>query len=171
MAKVYLARFRERLSWVPAPGERISLVDIGNHCRGTIFLDGSDLCTPALEAALDEVARGYTGFAFGRFDLRAESAEALRAGRGFKIMEVNGVTSECTHIYDPKHHAFHGWRTLCAQWRLAFQIGAAQAKRGARVSLRCRSFSRCCATTSPRAKRNARRDSIPYLRLVKKFAG
>jgi pimeloyl-ACP methyl ester carboxylesterase/membrane protein DedA with SNARE-associated domain len=133
MAKVYLARFRERLSWVPAQGERISLVDIGNHCRGTIFLDGSDLCTPALEAALDEVARGYTGFAFGRFDLRAESAEALRAGRGFKIMEVNGVTSECTHIYDPKHHAFHGWRTLCAQWRLAFQIGAAQAKRGARV--------------------------------------
>ncbi len=133
MAKVYLARFRERLSWVPAVGERISLVDIGNHCRGTIFLDGTDLRTPALEAALDEVARGYAGFTFGRFDLRAESVEALRAGRGFKIMEVNGVTSETTHIYDPKHNAIYGWRTLCAQWRLAFDIGAAQVQRGARV--------------------------------------
>lgn len=133
MAKVYLARFRERLSWVPAAGERISLVDIGNHCRGTIFLDGSDLRTPALEAALDRVVDGYPGFAFGRFDLRAESVEALRAGHGFKIMELNGVTSETTHIYDPKHNAVYGWRTLCAQWRLAFEIGAAQAKRGARV--------------------------------------
>jgi membrane protein DedA with SNARE-associated domain/pimeloyl-ACP methyl ester carboxylesterase len=133
MAKVYLARFRERLSWVPAPGERIPLVDIGNHCRGTIFLDGGELNTPALAAALDRVARPFAGFAFGRFDLRAESEEALAQGRAFKIMELNGVTSECTHIYDPKHSAGYGWRTLFAQWRLAFEIGAAQAKQGARV--------------------------------------
>ena len=132
-ARVYLARFRERLSWVPPAGHPIPLVDIGNHCRGTIFLDGADLRSPELEAALDKLVQGNGGFSFGRFDLRAESADALRAGRDFKIMEVNGVTSEATHIYDPKHHALYGWRVLCAQWRLAFAIGAAHARRGTRV--------------------------------------
>lgn len=133
MARVYLARFRDRLSWVPAAGERIPLVDVGNHCRGTIFRDGADVGTPALTAALDRVAKAHPGFAFGRFDLRVSSEADLRAGRGFKIIELNGVASEATHIYDPRHNALRGWKTLCAQWRLAFEIGAAQAKRGARV--------------------------------------
>lgn len=133
MARVYLARFRDRLSWVPAAGERIPLVDVGNHCRGTIFRDGSEVGTPALTAALDRAARAHPGFAFGRFDLRVSSESDLRAGQGFKIIELNGVASEATHIYDPRYGAWHGWRTLCAQWRLAFEIGAAQAKRGARV--------------------------------------
>ena len=50
------------------------------------------------ERVIDEVAATYDGFFFGRFDLRVGSVEALARGDGFKVIELNGVTSEATHI-------------------------------------------------------------------------
>jgi hypothetical protein len=65
--------------------------------------------------------------------VRAESEEALRAGR-FTILELNGVTAEPAHVYDPRHSVLVGWRALLAQWALAYEIGAENRARGARVS-------------------------------------
>ena len=45
------------------------------------------------------------------------------AGRNIKIVELNGVTSEATHIYDPKLSLVDAYRVLFAQWRIAFEIG------------------------------------------------
>jgi hypothetical protein len=60
----------------------------------------------------------------------------VQAGRGFRIVELNGATSEATHIYDPKHNAIAGpllaWRTLFEQWSLMFAIGAANRAAGHR---------------------------------------
>ncbi len=39
------------------------------------------------------------GLDFGRFDLRYASDEDLKAGRGFKIIELNGTMSESTNLY------------------------------------------------------------------------
>ena len=89
--------------------------------------------TPALEHAIDAIAARFAGFYFGRFDLRVPSREALRRGEGIAILELNGVTSEVTHIYDPAVSLIEAYRALCAQWRLAFEIGAENASRGARV--------------------------------------
>ena len=49
------------------------LVEVGSHCRGAIFLDASDLLTPALEDAVERVSRPHPGFHLGRYDVRAES--------------------------------------------------------------------------------------------------
>ena len=54
-------------------------------------------------------------------------------GEDITILELNGVTSEVTHIYDPAVSLIEAYRALCAQWRLAFEIGAENASRGARV--------------------------------------
>ncbi len=132
MARFFLRQFAGRLNEVPAVGEPVALSELGTHCRGALFLDGGDQVTPELTAAVDAVSRRYDGFHFGRYDLRAESVEAMRAGR-FKVIELNGVTSEATSMYDPRHPVWHGWRTLCRQWRLAFEIGAANRRAGARV--------------------------------------
>lgn len=121
LAEVYLHRNRERLWEVPGAGERRCLVDLGNHCQGSIFLDGSHLLTPELERAIDEVSRGYRGFYFGRYDVRTQSVEDFQAGR-FKVIELNGATSEATHIYDPKYSVFEAWRILRAQWRILFEV-------------------------------------------------
>jgi membrane protein DedA with SNARE-associated domain len=134
MAPTYLEHNAERLETVPAAGERVRLVEIGNHCRGAVFRDGRDLETPALARRIDAIARSFPGFHFGRFDVRAPSEEDFRQGRGIQVLEINGVTSEATHIYAPGASLLTAYRTLFAQWRLAFEIGAANAARGARVT-------------------------------------
>jgi len=131
MAPFYLEANTARLDLVPAAGEAIQLVEIGNHCRGTVFLDGREHATEALRDEIERIALAFPGFHFGRFDLRTPSAEDLRAGRNLTILELNGVTSEATHIYEPGASLFAAWRTLFEQWRLAFEIGAANLERGA----------------------------------------
>ena len=131
MARFHLTRLADRLSHIPAAGEVIALAETGNHCRGAEFRDGGTLATAALSAAIDEIGRAVEGFYFGRFDVRAESVEALIAGRGFRILELNGVASEATEIYDPEYGAWRAWMKLCEQWRLAYAIGGLNRERGA----------------------------------------
>lgn len=90
-----------------------------------MFLNGGWVLTQALEDHFDAIARGFDGFYFGRFDVRLDGdVEAFRAGHGFKIIELNGVTSEATHIYHPGTPLIRAYRVLMAQWRIAFEIGA-----------------------------------------------
>lgn len=132
MAAYYLEANFDRLDQIPAVGQRVQLVEIGNHCRGTVFLDGREHRTPALEAAIERLARQFEGFYFGRFDLRVPTVEHFRAGTGLTILELNGVTSEATHIYAPGASLIAAYRTLFEQWRIAFEIGAANAASGAK---------------------------------------
>jgi hypothetical protein len=133
MARFHLRQHAEHLHQVPADAQVVGLGDCGSHCRGARFSDGSALLTPILERAIDDIARRFSGFYFGRFDLRVPSRDALMRGEGITILELNGVTSEVTHIYDPRVSLIEAYRALFAQWRLAFEIGAENAGRGARV--------------------------------------
>jgi len=132
MAPRFLARFAARLGEIPAAGESVRLVDVGTHSQGALFLDAAEQVTPELEAAVERLSRALPGFFFGRYDVRVASRDALRAGRGLRVVELNGLTAEATHIYDPRHGLVHAYRVLFAQWRLAFEIAAANRARGAR---------------------------------------
>lgn len=132
MARFFLTKFADRLDEVPGAGETVPLSELGTHCRGALFLDGGHLKTPALTAAIEAISRTCAGFHFGRYDVRAASVAAFQAGEG-RVIELNGVTSEATNMYDPRHSVWFGWATLCRQWRLAFAIGAENRRRGARV--------------------------------------
>lgn len=132
MAPVYFDAQRDRLWSVPEKGERVQLIEIGTHCRGCIFLDGHEIKTAALEAAIDRVARGFDGFYFGRFDIRTPSLADFKEGKNFKVVELNGVTSEATHIYDPGNSLLTAYGVLFQQWRFAFEIGAQNRKQGIR---------------------------------------
>ncbi|MBL8880655.1 MAG: hypothetical protein JNG88_16200, partial [Phycisphaerales bacterium] len=133
-AATFLARHSARRDHVFARGERFALAVAGNHCQGTEFRDGSHLITPALRERIDNIARRYDGFFFGRFDIRYHDAELLRAGQGFAIIELNGVTSESTNIYDPAWSLLRAYRVLFGQWRILFEIGARNRAAGHRVS-------------------------------------
>lgn len=133
MAHFYLKQLRERLFEVPADGEKVQLVDLGTHCRGAAFYDGAWLKTPELEAEMDRISQCYKGFYFGRYDIRTTSVEDFKKGRNYKVLELNGVSSEATSIYDPVHTVFTAWRTLMRQWRIAFEIGAENRARGVAV--------------------------------------
>ena len=131
LERIHCRAHRERLRDIPAEGQAVQLVEIGSHCRGAVFVDAINLLTPEMEAAFDDVARAFPGFHFGRFDVRTPDLTDFRQGRNFKIVELNGVTSEATHIYDPRNGLRAAWGVLFEQWRLAFEIGAANIRRGA----------------------------------------
>ncbi len=141
-AAVFLERWAAQRRRVLAPGETLRLAEAGNHCQGTLFRDGADLITPALEARIDAIARRFAlrdpgraelgGLDIGRFDVRYESDEALREGRGFAILELNGTTGESTNIYDPGRSALWAYGVLARQWSLMYELGARRRAMGTR---------------------------------------
>jgi hypothetical protein len=122
---LYLPRLARRLDSVPRQGERVRLVFVGNHCKGSIFQDGTRLATAALTEALERIARSMPHFHFGRIDVRFESLPALLRGEGFRIIEINGAGSEATHIWDPATSLWQAWRAQFFHYAAAFRIGAA----------------------------------------------
>ncbi len=136
IAASYFKRNEGRLQDVPVLGEKVQLVEIGAHSKGTIFLDGGWLRSEQLGTTINQLSSEIAGFYFGRYDIRSESFEELRAGN-FKIIELNGVTSESTNIYDPRYSLIDAYKILFAQWKLAFEIGRENAVGGAsRTSVR-----------------------------------
>jgi hypothetical protein len=133
-AGTFLARHRQQLDRILAPGEMLQLARAGNHCQGTMFCDGSHLITPQLESAIDCVAQSGEGLFFGRFDVRYSDVIAFQAGEDFAVVEFNGVTSESTNLYDPRRSIFWAYRTLFRQWSLLFEVGATGRHRGYGVS-------------------------------------
>ncbi len=131
LAEKYLERNAERLETIPEKSEEVQIIDIGTHSRGAIFLDGNWMKTDVLETKIDEISRGFEGLYFGRFDIRVKSFEEFSRAENFKIVELNGVTSEATNIYDPKNSLFEAYKVLFKQWKIAFEIGAENRQRGA----------------------------------------
>ena len=129
MARFLLDKHAARLYEVPPAGQVVPLVDLGTHCRGAAFFDGSALGTEALEAEVDLISRRFPGFWFGRYDVRAGSVAELGAGR-FTVIELNGATSEATSIYDPGNGLLAAYRTLARQWRILFEIGSRNRRAG-----------------------------------------
>ena len=130
IAHVYRREHPEAATRIPAAGEQVELTEVGAHSRGTIFLDANDLHTPELEQAMNTICTAYDGFDFGRLDVRVPSAEALRRGEGLRVLEVNGVTSEATHMYDRRYGFFAAHTILRRQWELAFDLAAEQIRSG-----------------------------------------
>ncbi len=123
--------YADLLDSVPAKGEKVSLGAVGNHCKGTRFINGNHLIDDQLVRTFDEISRQIPGFNYGRFDIRCASFESLRLGEKFKILEVNGVCSEPTHIYDPDHISYFGaLKAILKHWSLVQKIGSANHRRG-----------------------------------------
>lgn len=133
LAETYARLSKRPVSDVPVFGERVQLVEIGSHCRGAIFLNGAHLWTARLEEEIDRIARAHEGFYFGRFDLRAPTVEDFRMGRGLQVIELNGVSAEATHIYDPAVSIWEAYRVMFRHWRTAFAIGRRNVELGARA--------------------------------------
>jgi hypothetical protein len=128
--QLYLARLAGRLDRVPAPGEAVRLVFVGNHCKGSIFEDGTALATPALTEAIDRLTKLMPDFFFGRIDVRFASIAQLRRGQGLRVIEINGAGSEATHIWDRRTRLLDAWGAQFFHYGAAFRIGAANRKRG-----------------------------------------
>ncbi len=130
MAPFFIKKHAGKLFDVLPPKTSLVLAEIGTHSRGCLFLDGTRLATPELTAAIDRISQAYPGFYFGRYDVRVPSVQHLQRGEGIRVIELNGITSEATSIYDPRNSLFEAYRILFRQWDLASEIARQNRKSG-----------------------------------------
>ena len=122
---------KELLNTIPAKGNRIPLGVIGNHSKGTHFINGNKHIDEQLVKTFDQITSQIDGLYYGRYDLKCSSLEALKEGKDIVIIEINGVCSEPTHIYDSqKTSYFRALRDILKHWNIIYKISKANRKRG-----------------------------------------
>lgn len=134
MARHFLKHFGLHLGDIPAAGEKVILTELGTHCLGAVFEDARDLITTELVKTLDEVGLAYEGFHFGRYDIRVPDENCLQEGQGLVILELNGVTGEPAHIYQPDYPLIRGLRDLRQHYQLAGAIGRQNIEQGEKTT-------------------------------------
>lgn len=124
--------YKEKLNAILNKGETINLVPYGNHCRGTKFVDASHEITAEMTESFNRICNQINGFHFGRMDIMYQSYEDLAKGKNFQIVEINGAISEPTHMYDPKHSLWFGWKELTRHFHYMYLISKNNHKNGAK---------------------------------------
>ena len=120
--KYYLGcKFKDIWHDILAKGKKLELEGIGNHCRGTTFLNANSLITKELTDSFDLISKKIKGFYFGRYDIRVASIADLQAGH-IQILELNGAGAEPAHIYQPGFSFFEGQKVLLRHWQALFEI-------------------------------------------------
>ncbi|UTW54631.1 ATP-grasp domain-containing protein [Kordiimonas sp. SCSIO 12610] len=130
IAHVYFERHEDYLDEVVEEGRTIRLAFAGSHSRGTIFRNGNDHITPEMVKTFDKLAKQMGEFYIGRFDIRFSDFDALKDGKGFQIIEVNGAGGEPTHIWDSRTKLFEAYSALMQQYKSLYQIGSFNRSRG-----------------------------------------
>lgn len=116
---------KEKMGFVYPEGEVITLSVIGNHSKGTQFINGNHLIDSKLENFIDGICNKIEGWYYGRLDIKYESFEQLLEGKSFKILEINGIISEPTHIYDAGHKDagfLKALKSINAHWEIMGKI-------------------------------------------------
>ena len=125
-----LERWEDAWSNIPEKGEEVLLVPVGNHARGATFIDANHEIDEALCKVFDEIGNSLEGILFARYDLKCASLEALRKGRDFAIMEINGAGAEPAHIYDPENALLRAYHDMYRHWNALFRVSKAQHAQG-----------------------------------------
>jgi hypothetical protein len=86
---------------------------IGSHTLGSMFKDRKDLISPALTQAVASIFAKTPGVNFGRLDVKCFSESDLKKGV-FKMIEMNGVDSLPTNVFDPKFTLREAYQTFFA---------------------------------------------------------
>lgn len=130
LSHIYLDRHANKLNSVLKKGEAFRLAFAGSHSRGSIFRNGNIYITKQLTQSLDRFFDGVPGFHYGRLDLKFKDIESLSKGEDYQILEINGASSEATHIWDSRTKLREAILTLLNQYKILFQIGNAQRQVG-----------------------------------------
>ena len=132
-AKLYLDLLSEilhkKLKNIPKNKEEVKLSVIGNHSKGTQFICGNHLISKKLEHTFDQLSNAISGWYYGRIDLKYNSFEELENGNNFKILEINGILAEPTHIYDAENYNyFQALKAIRTHWKSLYEIATTNHK-------------------------------------------
>ncbi|AOW21938.1 ATP-grasp domain-containing protein [Urechidicola croceus] len=121
---------KEQMYSIPKKGKQIELTIIGNHAKGTQFIDGNHLINKQITSTIDKLNREIKGWYYGRLDIKYDTFEKLMNGKDFKILEINGIISEPTHVYDAtKHSYFDALKAIKNHWKIIYKVGTINHKK------------------------------------------
>ncbi len=123
---------KEYLNTILPKDKKVNLVPYGNHSRGTKFIDVSHKITDKLTKQIDNICQQIPLYYIGRIDLMFNSWEELENGQNFSIVELNGASSEPTHVYDPKHSIFFAWKEIILHMHYLYKISKQNKAKGFR---------------------------------------
>ncbi|MCP4883275.1 MAG: ATP-grasp domain-containing protein [Flavobacteriales bacterium] len=124
-ADLFHAIHKNKLEYILNEGEEITLSVIGNHSKGTQFINGNYLINDDLEGLTDKICHQIKGWYYGRLDIKFNSYDKLLKEKEYKILEVNGIISEPTHIYDATHKDasfYQALKSINRHWRIMAKI-------------------------------------------------
>ena len=114
---------KEKLQTILKKDEKKVLNVIGNHSKGTQFINGNHLITKELEQTFDILFSKIPNVFYGRVDCKYNSFEKLIDKNEFKIIEMNGIISEPTHIYDSNSITyFEALKEFRKHWKILYEI-------------------------------------------------
>lgn len=130
-ARLQIAKQKpEFLSFVPPKDEIVKIEAIGNHNRGTRFINSNHLISEKLLHVFDCISMQIEGFYYGRYDLKFNKIDELEKGINFKIVELNGINSEPVHIYDQSTGLWNAYRDCFKHYKYMYEIGMENHKLG-----------------------------------------
>lgn len=156
-----LIRFKKALSnqidptYVPKVNEHYLLSYVGNHAQGTVFYSLMPEDTSKIIAQLLKVIATLPGFNYGRFDVRADSQAELINGN-FIVLEVNGIDSLSTNIFDPSWSVIDAYKKLYEQYSLLISIADQNHKQDMKLCSWPEVFRRTKAAEALLARNHAR---------------
>ncbi|PCH75894.1 MAG: hypothetical protein COB98_07860 [Flavobacteriaceae bacterium] len=120
-----------QLSEVPAKGKTIVLNRIGNHSKGTRFINANHLISSKLTQNFQNIAAKIKGWDYGRLDIKYQQFSDLENGKNLKILEINGLISEPTHMYDTYSGSYlNCLKELKKHWKIIYTIAILNKKFG-----------------------------------------
>ncbi len=123
----------EVLNVVPRKHVDFVVYQIGNHAKGTKFLDKNSKINEKVNAVFDKLNESVKGVYYGRYDLKVPTYEDLEKGQNIKVFELNGVSSEPGHIYD-QSNIFKAHFALAKHWLRIIAIAKANIKKGVKTT-------------------------------------
>ena len=115
---------------VPAFNENLIIEPIGNHNRGTKFINANHLINQQMADIFTDICKHLPEFYYGRIDLKCKDISDLYSGNNISVMEVNGINSEPAHIYDPGISYLTGLKTVLNHWDEIYKIAKINRQRG-----------------------------------------
>lgn len=129
MRKFFFQKHAQYLEKIILENEVYEIGDLGNHCKGALFQDGAMYNTPALYQFICTICEKNPDFHYGRIDVKMDS---LTQPTQFKLIEVNGTTSESTNMYDPKYTLLDAYKISFKHWKAQADIARYNIKKGIR---------------------------------------
>lgn len=115
-------RHGHRFSRVIPLNEIFYLSYAGNHNRGAHFTNLHKEIDDNMRRVFDELSHYTDKFYYGRYDIKAQSIEDLKAGRNFQVIEFNGCGAEPNHIYDCGMSIWQAYGVILEHWKALYRI-------------------------------------------------